>query len=112
LAQGVGSAKGFVIEITGYADATGSSEKNRALSERRANSVISYLVENHNVPLRRILPAYGFGELDTKAVADNTTREGRAQNRRVEVKLMVSRGLNQTVNVTNPTTQSQQPQEQ
>ncbi|HEX8266020.1 MAG TPA: OmpA family protein [Pyrinomonadaceae bacterium] len=112
LAQGVGSAKGFVIEITGYADATGSSEKNRALSERRANSVISYLVENHNIPLRRILPAYGFGELDTKAVADNTTREGRAQNRRVEVKLLVSRGLNQTVNVTNPTTQSQQPQEQ
>jgi len=112
LAQGVGSAKGFVIEITGYADATGSSEKNRLLSERRANSVISYLVENHNIPLRRILPAYGFGELDTKAVADNTTREGRAQNRRVEVKLLVSRGLNQTVNVTNPTTQSQQPQEQ
>jgi outer membrane protein OmpA-like peptidoglycan-associated protein len=112
LAQGVGSAKGFVIEVTGYADASGSSEKNRLLSERRANSVISYLVENHNVPLRRILPAYGFGELDTKAVADNTTREGRAQNRRVEVKLMVSRGLNQTVNVTNPTTQSQQPQEQ
>jgi outer membrane protein OmpA-like peptidoglycan-associated protein len=112
LAQGVGSAKGFVIEITGYADATGNSERNRLLSERRANSVISYLVENHNVPLRRILPAYGFGELDTKAVADNTTREGRAQNRRVEVKLMVSRGLNQTVNVTNPTTQSQQPQEQ
>jgi len=112
LAQGVGSAKGFVIEITGYADASGSSEKNRLLSERRANSVISYLVENHNIPLRRILPAYGFGELDTKAVADNTTREGRAQNRRVEVKLLVSRGLNQTINVTNPTTQSQQPQEQ
>jgi outer membrane protein OmpA-like peptidoglycan-associated protein len=112
LAQGVGSAKGFVIEITGYADASGSSEKNRVLSERRANSVISYLVENHNIPLRRILPAYGFGELDTKAVADNTTREGRAQNRRVEVKLLVSRGLNQTINVTNPTTQSQQPQEQ
>ena len=113
LAQGVGSAKGFVIEITGYADATGNSEKNRLLSERRANSVISYLVENHNIPLRRILPAYGFGELETKAVADNTTREGRAQNRRVEVKLLVSRGLNQTVNVTNPSqSQTQQPQEQ
>lgn len=109
LAQGVGSAKGFVIEVTGYADATGSTEKNRILSENRANSVIKYLVENHNIPLRRILPAYGFGELETKAVADNTTREGRAQNRRVEVKLLVSRGLNQTVNVTNPTTSSNNP---
>lgn len=113
LAQGVGSAKGFVIEVTGYADATGSTERNRILSENRANSVIKYLVENHNIPLRRILPAYGFGELETKAVADNTTRDGRAQNRRVEVKLLVSRGLNQNINVTNPTqSQNQQPQEQ
>ena len=110
IAQGLQAAKGYVVEVTGYADASGSAARNRALSERRAQAVISYLVENHGVPLRRILPSYGFGEIETKAVADNTTREGRAQNRRVEVKLLVSRGLNQTVNVANPnnTTEPQQ----
>ena len=55
------------------------------------------MVETHNVPLRRIGQSYGFGEL--QAVAENTTREGREQNRRVEVKLLVSRGMNQNVEV-------------
>ncbi len=89
--------KGYVIEITGFASAEGSAAKNKALSQRRAQAVIDYLVENHNVPLRRIGQSYGFGEL--QAVADNATREGREQNRRVEVKLLVSRGLNQNVEV-------------
>ena len=89
--------KGYTIEITGFASAEGSAAKNKALSQRRAQAVIDYLVENHNVPLRRIGQSYGFGEL--QAVADNSTREGREQNRRVEVKLLVSRGLNQNVEV-------------
>ncbi len=89
--------KGYVIEITGFASADGSVKANKALSQRRAQAVIDYLVETHNVPLRRIGQSYGFGEL--QAVADNTTREGREQNRRVEVKLMVSRGVNQNVEV-------------
>ncbi|MEK7854751.1 MAG: OmpA family protein [Acidobacteriota bacterium] len=89
--------KGYTIEITGFASAEGSVAKNKALSQRRAQAVIDYLVENHNVPLRRIGQSYGFGEL--QAVADNATREGREQNRRVEVKLLVSRGLNQNVEV-------------
>jgi outer membrane protein OmpA-like peptidoglycan-associated protein len=89
--------KGYTIEITGFASAEGSVAKNKALSQRRAQAVINYLVENHNVPLRRIGQSYGFGEL--QAVADNTTREGREQNRRVEVKLLVSRGVNQNVEV-------------
>ena len=89
--------KGYVVEVTGFASAEGDAKMNKALSERRAKAVIDYLVETHNIPLRRISTSYGFGEL--QAVADNTTREGRAQNRRVEVKVLVSRGLNQNVEV-------------
>jgi len=89
--------KGYTIEITGFASAEGGVKANKALSQRRAQAVIDYLVETHNVPLRRIGQSYGFGEL--QAVADNTTREGREQNRRVEVKLLVSRGINQNVEV-------------
>ncbi len=91
------SLKGYFIEITGFASAEGSTAHNKALSQRRAQAVIDYLIETHNIPLRRIGQSYGFGEL--QAVADNTTREGREANRRVEVKLLVSRGLNQNVEV-------------
>lgn len=87
------NAKAYVLEVTGFADATGSIARNRALSQRRADAVITYLVENHKIPLRRIVTPYGFGELDP--VADNTTRDGRAQNRRVEVKILVNKGLTQ-----------------
>lgn len=89
--------RGYFIEITGFASADGSERANKLLSERRAKAVIDYMIQTHNVPLRRIGQSYGYGEL--QAVADNSTREGRAENRRVEVKLMVSRGLNQNVEV-------------
>src|SRR5437762_785194 len=85
------NAKGYVLEVTGYADATGNTDRNRALSQRRADSVIRYLVENHQIPLRRIVTPYGFGE--SNPVADNKTREGRTENRRVEVKVLVNKGL-------------------
>jgi outer membrane protein OmpA-like peptidoglycan-associated protein len=87
------NAKGYVVEISGFADATGSVERNRALSQRRADAVIRYLVENHSIPLRRIVQPYGYGE--SHPVAENTSRTGRAQNRRVEVKLLVNKGLMQ-----------------
>ena len=85
------NAKGYVVEVSGFADATGSVARNRALSQRRADNVICYLVENHQIPLRRIVTPYGFGE--SNPVAENDSREGRAQNRRVEVKLLVNKGL-------------------
>jgi len=85
------NAKGYVVEVSGFADATGSVARNRALSQRRADNVIRYLVENHQIPLRRIVTPYGFGE--SNPVAENDSREGRAQNRRVEVKLLVNKGL-------------------
>lgn len=103
------SLKGFTIEVTGFASSDGNTKMNKALSERRAQAVKDYLIETHNIPLRRIGTSYGFGEL--QAVADNTTREGREQNRRVEVKLLVSRGINQNVEVKSqaidPTTDQQ-----
>jgi outer membrane protein OmpA-like peptidoglycan-associated protein len=102
VAQAAMQLKGYTIEITGFASAEGSTQRNKVLSENRARAVINYLVETHNIPLRRIGTSFGFGEL--QAVADNTTREGREQNRRVEVKLMVSRGLNQNVEVRPNTT--------
>jgi len=89
--------KGYMLEVTGYASADGGTRANKALSERREKAVREYLIDNHNISLRRFTPSYGFGEL--QAVADNTTREGRQQNRRVEVKLLVSRGINQNVEV-------------
>jgi len=85
------NAKGYVLEVSGYTDTTGSVQLNRMLSQRRADAVIRYLVENHNIPLRRIVTPYGYGE--SHPVADNTSRDGRAQNRRVEIKLLVNKGL-------------------
>jgi len=97
------NSKGYVLEVSGFTDSTGSIARNRALSQRRADTVIRYLIENHNIPLRRIVTPYGYGE--TNPVAENNSRDGRAQNRRVEVKLLVNKGLLQSAPsmTTNPT---------
>ncbi len=94
------NAKGYVLEVTGFADATGNTVQNRVLSQRRADSVIRYLVEQHQIPLRRIITPYGYGE--SNPIADNKTRDGRAQNRRVEVKVLVNKGLTQPAPAVNP----------
>ena len=86
--------KGYVIEVRGFASAEGGPNANRRLSQRRADAVVRYFAENHNIPLRRIVTPFGYG--DKQAVADSATREGRQQNRRVEVAVLVSRGLNQS----------------
>jgi outer membrane protein OmpA-like peptidoglycan-associated protein len=93
------NSKGYVIEVSGFTDATGSVEKNRVLSTRRADAVVRYLAENHRIPLRRIVTPFGYGE--SQAIADNKTRQGREQNRRVEVKILVNRGLQQGAPVMN-----------
>jgi outer membrane protein OmpA-like peptidoglycan-associated protein len=104
IAQKALNAKGYVIEITGHTDSVGSVNLNRALSIRRADAVVRYLAENHRIPLRRLVTPYGFGE--SSSVADNTTPDGRAQNRRVEVKILVSKGLVQPVQVNKPSSGS------
>ena len=94
------NAKGYVLEVTGFADSTGGTERNRVLSQRRADAVIRYLVEQHQIPLRRIITPYGFGA--SNPIADNKSRDGRAQNRRVEVKVLVNKGLTTPSPTMNP----------
>ena len=84
------SEKGYMIEVAGFADTTGNPDKNVELSERRAAAVVQYL-QLKDVPLRRILAPAGLGT--THNVADNTTPQGRKQNRRVEVRVLVNRGI-------------------
>ena len=103
IAQYAQTAKGYLIEVTGYAyEYRGRTAKNanRQLSEQRAETIVRYLVENHNVPLRRIVTPFGYGAANP--IADNATREGRAENRRAEVRVLVNRGLTQPGDGTNP----------
>lgn len=89
--------KGYLIEVTGFASSDGDARTNKVLSERRAQAVKDYLIMTHNVPLRRFSTSYGYGE--AQSIADNASRAGREQNRRVEIKLLVSRGINTNVEV-------------
>jgi len=94
IAQQALKARGYVLEVRGFASADGAEEKNRMLSQRRADAVVRYLAYTHNIPLRRIVTPFGYGE--QQAVADNATRDGRKQNRRVEISVLVNRGLMQS----------------
>jgi OOP family OmpA-OmpF porin len=93
LAREAVSSTGYMIEVAGYADPTGNAEKNLALSQRRADAVVKYLAINGNVPMRRIVTPIGYGS--TRSEPEHNTPEGRKLERRVEVKLLISRGLNQ-----------------
>jgi outer membrane protein OmpA-like peptidoglycan-associated protein len=90
-AEDAKNEKGFVLEVDGFASSDGDATYNLALSRKRADAVVQYLVINHQVPLRRIITPFGYGTVNP--VADNGTRTGRAENRRVEVKVLVNKGL-------------------
>jgi outer membrane protein OmpA-like peptidoglycan-associated protein len=94
LAAKTTGAKAFMIEVAGHTDSTGSDAKNFRLSQQRAEAVVQYLAVQHKIPLRRFVTPMGYGK--TESVADNTTPAGRSQNRRVEVKMIINRGMNQT----------------
>lgn len=87
-----GNTNGWLVEVVGFADTTGKTAKNAALSERRAKAVIQYLVGVHGLDLRRLIQPFGFGE--SKPAADNKTAEGRAKNRRVEIRILQNKGIN------------------
>lgn len=81
----LGSAKGFILEVTGGTDSIGSAQYNYELSQRRADAVVQYLASKYSVPAHRF---YLIGIGKDKAVAPNTTAEGRKQNRRVQIRLL------------------------
>ena len=87
--QTVANLKFYSVEVTGYTDKTGSSTYNLELSRRRADAVVRYLTENDKIPLARI-HILGYGA--DMPTGDNHKRDGRKQNRRVEVKIMAPQG--------------------
>ena len=87
------AARAYMIEVAGHTDSTGSDAKNFRLSRQRAEAVVQYLAVQHKIPLRRFVTPMGYGKTDS--VADNTTAEGRLHNRRVDVKMIINRGLSQ-----------------
>jgi outer membrane protein OmpA-like peptidoglycan-associated protein len=91
LAQTATGLKGYLVEVTGYADSTGNAAMNTKLSEDRAKAVITYLMQQGGVPVRHIVAPGAMGEYG--ATGSNETKEGRADNRRVEVKVLVNKGV-------------------
>jgi outer membrane protein OmpA-like peptidoglycan-associated protein len=85
VSQAKADPKGIYIEIEGHTDNTGNKEYNKTLGEQRAEAVKRYLYEQHQVPLHKI-NVISYGE--DKPVAPNNTRDGRAQNRRVVVRIL------------------------
>jgi outer membrane protein OmpA-like peptidoglycan-associated protein len=83
--QQLASQRHFLVEVHGYTDATGPADYNYQLSQRRADSVIQYLATKYNVPAHEI---YVIGLGKDNPVAANTSAKGRAENRRVDIRLM------------------------
>ncbi|MGD0731824.1 MAG: OmpA family protein [Terracidiphilus sp.] len=81
----LGSAKSYILEVTGGTDSTGPAQYNYDLSQRRADAVVQYLASKYGIAAHRF---YLIGIGKDKEVAPNTTAEGRKQNRRVEVQLL------------------------
>jgi len=91
LGQTATGLTGYMIEVKGFADSSGDAKMNQKLSEDRAEAVIAYLIQNCNVPVRHIVAPGAMGEYEP--TASNESKEGRAQNRRVEVKVLLNKGI-------------------
>jgi len=87
LAGEIGKTRGYLVAVEGGADAIGAADYNYDLSQRRATAVIQYLASQHNVPAYKI---YVIGLGKDKPVESNKTADGRAKNRRVDVRLMTN----------------------
>jgi OOP family OmpA-OmpF porin len=87
LAGQITSTKGYIIALEGGTDSVGPADYNYDLSQRRANAVIQYLASKYNVPAHKV---YVIGLGKDKPVETNKTSAGRADNRRVDVRLMTN----------------------
>ncbi len=83
--------EGYLIEIAGYASKTGTKGENQKLSEERAANVTQYLREKGNIPMRRIMAPAGYGA--THPAATNSDPQGRELNRRVDVEVLLNKGV-------------------
>jgi outer membrane protein OmpA-like peptidoglycan-associated protein len=91
LAAKAKAINGYLIQVAGYASATGNAAYNQMLSSERAAGVIAYLQQSCGVALYRVLAPSAMGTSDP--AASNATPEGRAENRRVVVKILVNKGI-------------------
>jgi OmpA-OmpF porin, OOP family len=91
LAHNAVNLTGYIIQVKGFADSSGNAAMNQKLSMERAQNVIAFLLQNCNVPVRHIIAPGAMGE--AAPVASNETTAGRAENRRVEVKVLLNKGL-------------------
>jgi outer membrane protein OmpA-like peptidoglycan-associated protein len=91
LAQNAKGLTGYIVEVTGFTDSTGSAAVNTKLSEDRAKQVVTWLQQQGGIPIRHIVAPGAMGEYGAKA--SNEKKKGRAENRRVEVKVLVNKGL-------------------
>jgi len=91
LAHDAVNLTGYIIQVKGFADSSGNAAMNQKLSMERAQSVIAYLIQTCNVPVRHVIAPGAMGVADP--VAANETAQGRAENRRVEVKILVNKGV-------------------
>jgi OmpA-OmpF porin, OOP family len=91
LAETATGLKGYIVEVKGFADSTGKAAMNEKLSEDRAKAVVGYLIRECNVPVWRIVAPGAMGEF--QPAASNESASGREENRRVEVKILVNKGM-------------------
>jgi OOP family OmpA-OmpF porin len=89
--QALSYPKGWVISVAGYADSVGNASSNQVLSKQRAQAVVAYLLQDCGVPVGRIVAPGAMGE--SNPAASNETTSGRAENRRVDVKLLLNKGV-------------------
>jgi outer membrane protein OmpA-like peptidoglycan-associated protein len=102
LATQLQSARGYILALTGGTDTTGDATYNYQLSQRRADAVANYLQTKYNIPPHKF---YLVGIGKDQQIGDDKTREGRAQNRRVEIKLLSNRGGTSNGSTTGVTSQ-------
>jgi OmpA-OmpF porin, OOP family len=91
LAQDAANLTGYIIEVKGFASLPGGAAMNQQLSMDRAQAVIAYLIQDCKIPVRHVIAPGAMGTADPAAT--NETAQGRAENRRVEVKVLVNKGL-------------------